>query len=397
MADDTKSSRKYDVPLYCAAWAFVDTAEASLDAAGGPTKERPKKSTVVFGGGGGEGAHGIKNKLIVASYDERANEISAEEAYLSSDDDPPFKIAVHPSGDGLVIAYSKSCKAYDLKRSADGKLSFSERALKALNGANELKFLTFSPDGSKLAAGGEDKRLQVFEWPAMEVLLDKADAHDSPLKDADFSLDGGLLATTADAGPCHVWDLPKGLAVARLASSPAGAAGKAAKSSAAGRLGLCRFHRNPENPTLLTTLIRGGKGLIVVWDTATWQLKREFRIHDEPISCLAISNNGSILATGTGGGDIAIIDARYMTVRQRTRGAHMVFVTAVEFSPDSRALLSVSGDSSARVTAVQPAKSFDDIMNEWALFFFFCFFLGGVVLIVFFIFTMYTMGKYAPD
>lgn len=40
----------------------------------------------------------------------------------------------------------------------------------------------------------------------------------------------------------------------------------------------------------------------------------------------------------------------------RVRGAHLVFVTAVTFSAESSALLSVSGDASARVTIARPAS-----------------------------------------
>jgi prolactin regulatory element-binding protein len=41
----------------------------------------------------------------------------------------------------------------------------------------------------------------------------------------------------------------------------------------------------------------------------------------------------------------------------RQRAAHLVFVTAVAFSPDSKAMLTVSGDASARVTLAAQERS----------------------------------------
>lgn len=41
----------------------------------------------------------------------------------------------------------------------------------------------------------------------------------------------------------------------------------------------------------------------------------------------------------------------------RQKGAHLVFVTAVAFSPQSNAVLSVSGDASARVTLAKVSSS----------------------------------------
>ena len=62
-AEFLKTSKKFGFPLFCGAWA----AEKS-NAAG----------VVILAGGGGEGRHGIKSKIILAQYDKKADDLSDE-------------------------------------------------------------------------------------------------------------------------------------------------------------------------------------------------------------------------------------------------------------------------------------------------------------------------------
>lgn len=80
------------------------------------------------------------------------------------------------------------------------------------------------------------------------------------------------------------------------------------------------------------------------------------------------------LAIGSSEGDISIINATTLSVHQKLKGAHMIFVTAMEFSPSGRALLSVSADYSARVTAVEAVQG-----EAWR---------GSLLLIVIFILSV---------
>lgn len=339
--DYLKSSRKFDVPLYCASWVPVPK-DVHID------KEDDKAATstpvsgplVVFGGGGGASKHGIKNHIIMASYSFADRELSEELYHRSTDEEPPFKLAVHPGGTDLIAAFDGGCKLFEVSVGSQEKLIPSDRKIDAFEKAAEQKFVVFSPDGTRVALGGEDRRLQVFDWPSMEVVLDVERAHKAPLKDADFSVDGSFLATSADSGPCHVWDLSKDTPIATL-DMPKGA-----------KIGLCRFSRDASKPFLFMSVVRGGDGWVAVWNTINWQKLGLKKVHGEAISAMAVSPNGNYLATGTSGGDVFFVEIQKMVVKKKVKGAHMVFVTALQFSPDSSALLSVSGDSSARVTPV---------------------------------------------
>lgn len=53
--------------------------------------------------------------------------------------------------------------------------------------------------------------------------------------------------------------------------------------------------------------------------------------------CLFFNAPGlSWMCSGSNGGDVYFVEVQKMTMKQRVKSAHMVFVTAVQFSPDSR-------------------------------------------------------------
>lgn len=352
--DYLKSSRKFDVPLFCGAWAPKKVKgrggaeKGDGEASDGPSAKNVGSDVgcVILAGGGGEGKHGVKNRIVVAQYSFSDAELLSSAYQKSTGEDAAFRLAVHPNGDAVLGAFSKTCKAFEWNPEEEEKLVESERKLGGLEveDGGEQKFVIFSPDGSRVASGREDGRLRVLDWPDMTPVLDVEKAHTSSLKDADFNLDGTLLATTADVGPCRVWDIAGESAVATLSIPEKG------------RLGLCRFSREESQPFLFATAVKGGKGYIVVWDSITWKLLGVKRVSDDPISALAVSPDSQFLATGSAAGDVGIVEVKTMKLVQVVKSAHMVFTTGVDFSPDSRFLLSVSGDSSARVTAVKSTK-----------------------------------------
>jgi WD40 repeat protein len=85
--------------------------------------------------------------------------------------------------------------------------------------------------------------------------------------------------------------------------------------------------------------------------TVDWKLKVLYPFSDLPFCSFC-----RYLAIGSSEGDISIVDAANLSVCQKLKRAHMIFVTSMEFSPNGRAILSVSADSSARVTAVEPVR-----------------------------------------
>ncbi|MCO5551889.1 hypothetical protein L7F22_005395 [Adiantum nelumboides] len=350
-------ARKYDLPLFCCGWATTTPSttqkeeKGEEDAEGKEGKSHESSfdtSFVILGGGGGDGGTGITNNLLLACFDHNTDTLSEAVHLLSTEDDPPYRMAVHPTGHGIVCSFTQSCRLFEMVRTNGSepdnmKLEPANKALTQLQEVGQQRSLVFSADGTRFAAGGDDGHLRVFEWPSLRLILDQPEAHRS-IRDVDFSLDSAFLASTGGSGPCRIWDLSTMATVASLSLDQAR------------DLGFCRFSRDGTNPLLFVAVKEGEKGSIAVWNTNNWRKVGVKKFQESPISAFAMSYDGKYLAIGSSEGDVSIVSVAKMTVHQRVKRAHMIFVTSMEFSRDCRALLSVSADSSARVTVIEEVK-----------------------------------------
>ncbi|GBG61213.1 hypothetical protein CBR_g19746 [Chara braunii] len=371
-------SRKYDVPLYCASWLGGKKGASALP-------ERQSRTAValsghaIFGGGGGSAKHGVRNGLVVAHYDVQSHFLSQEIQWISTGEDPPLRLVVHPQGQVLLVATTTGFSAFGIRYRRNGSMVFSAMETPAALRAelSEQKAMVFSGDGSCLALGGTDGRLLVFSWPAMDLLLDSCSSPPSPssstddpevglpIKDLDFSPDGSLVAMAQEGGPCRVWSVSKKKVVASLSPpAVASSSARAGSKNNRSRIGYCRFARRcgeegggggGKGSLLYTTLVSAGaaEGHVVAWSTKTWEIVKSRKVCQDPLSAFCVSGNGAWLAGGSCEGELIVVDAESLAVRWRDRKAHMVFVTAMEFSADSSVVLSVSADSIARCTEIR--------------------------------------------
>ncbi|KAI4313780.1 hypothetical protein L6164_026734 [Bauhinia variegata] len=357
--------KKYGVPLYSVAWVPPEVIRLQQnppsdevsgdDAKSDPPSEpevvkRPGEKYLAFAGGGGEGRSGIPNALLVAHFHVESNLLSDQPVRrLGTDSDLPYRMAVNPRGDGIICAMPNGCRWFEWDRNDSAeihKLSLkkSEKVLTQLEDVGQQLALAFNNDGTALATGGEDGNLRVFKWPSMEIIHNETRAH-STVKDLHFSSDGKLLASLGSAGPCRVWDLSSTMVLTSLPNE-----NREVFSS-------CRFSQNNSGTQVLYVAAMSDKGgSIVTWDTKTWERTGSKRILLDPISALNVTADGKFLACGTISGDIVVVNSTNMQIWTKIKNAHLGIVTALAFSPDSRALASASLDSSARVTIMEDKK-----------------------------------------
>ncbi|KAJ6431715.1 hypothetical protein OIU84_019070 [Salix udensis] len=126
---DSQSLQKYGVPLYSAAWLpykelrsnlpshddYVDSSKQQEQQQQEEEIPDPSASSheyyVILAGGGGEGSSGIPNAVLLSCFDFSSNSLSSEPvAKLGLGSQLPYRMAVHPSGDGVLCAFPNSCR-----------------------------------------------------------------------------------------------------------------------------------------------------------------------------------------------------------------------------------------------------------------------------------------------
>ncbi|EOY00980.1 hypothetical protein QUC31_014011 [Theobroma cacao] len=358
-SDTSSDLQKYGVPFYGAGWVPYDHIRSKLASQEKNEENEDKEPTqskddeistsqnyVVFSGGGGEGRSGIPNAIVVSHVDFASNSLSEQPVFkLGTDSDLPYRMTVHPRGDGIICALQQSCRLFEWEEPQDNEVQnlgvkVSEKVLTQLEDVGQQLALRFNSEGSILAVGGEDGSLRVFKWPSMEIILNEAQAHSS-VKDLDFSCDGKFLVSLG-SGLCRIWDVESSKVVASLAKGNDEV------------FAFCRFSKiNDKDPVLYIAAVTDHGGNVLTWNTTTWKRMRSNRVVREAISAFNVSADGKFLAVGTVGGDIFIINSSNMRAQMMVKKAHLGLVTALTFSHDSRALISASLDSSARVTLIK--------------------------------------------
>ncbi|KAG6765936.1 hypothetical protein POTOM_029997 [Populus tomentosa] len=461
---DPPALQKYGVPLYSAAWLPLQFRHEDHDSSKQHEQDKDREEIthasassyeyyVVLAGGGGEGRSGIPNAVLLSRFDFSSNSLSPQPvAKLNLGSDLPYRMVVHPGGDGLICALPNRCRDFhtpplvsfipptlapnplsmipdgmrneniklgpvmgmlwkvaqmalgkhnfivaqvqnmlstfkcrityssyvdvdlptddclkstllivilnvtaslalyfewdEVEDNEDHKLGLksSEKVLTQLEDVGQQLALVFNSDSSVLAVGGEDGNLRVFKWPSMEIIFNEAQAHAS-LKDLCFSPDGKFLVSLGGRGPGRVWDVTSSMAVASLSKENDEI------------FAFCRFSQISDQTQVLYVAAITDKGSsIVTWNASSWKRVSSKHVFREPVSSFNISPDGKFLAIGTAQGDVMLINSTNMCIQTMIKKAHLGIVTALTFSHDSRALVSASMDSSARVTLVEDKK-----------------------------------------
>ncbi len=299
------------------------------------------------GGGGGSVASGVPNMWAVFQWMPTSD--SLKKVALSSNGPAIVTNGViSPSLTHVAVGRGRNVALIELEDEKRAIEVETEPADKEGDEA-EQKACCFSRNGKKLLCGGTSGRITVLDVSSLAVLfVDKtaegpvtrlcSSPHDdlvaalTPTCVRVFSLAAdGSLAVVARHEVAGLTGLRgaqlRGLAFAGTSSAPVIAVGAVSR---------------PEKRSQI----------VLVGGARYEEVARPVNTGNEPQTCLCSSQDGSLLATGTAEGSVAVYSVKgSMRLVMMTR-PHSFFVSGVCFSPDGTHVLSVSGDRSLLVQLV---------------------------------------------
>ncbi|MBX3460716.1 MAG: protein kinase [Planctomycetes bacterium] len=259
---------------------------------------------------------------------ERLGEFRGEERRIVS-------LAV--SADGEVLVAGSVDHPTTLYQTADGAV------IRKINGHfSTTAAVAFHADGKRLLSCGDDSQLRLW-WLEDGTELRRFHTDDSPTRAMAFSPNGRLLATAPSYGGLRVWDARSGR----------------------------HFFFHETFPEIKAMVFVPGTALLCMGCVDTNIYRYDFvadedlpalKGHTGPIASMAVSPDGTLLASGSWDRTVRIWDLktgeckRVIEAHQIPEGSHAVAVTALIFAPSGKLVASGGGDRMMYIWSLETGK-----------------------------------------
>ena len=236
----------------------------------------------------------------------------------------------------ILLALQAIATTYQADRSVEPQAEdalhravLSSRAILALSGHTlSLSAAQYSPDGTRIATGGQDGVAKIWDAATGKLLIALQDAGPGDaVNGLAYSPDGTRVATANDDGTVKVWEAATGREIITLTGHTSY---------------VIKVAYSKDGTHLAAS---SGDGTVIVWDAGSGKVL--LRIPHGG-GAVAFSPDGTHFAMSLDDNAVSIQDASTGN-EVRTLSGHTAAVNAIVFSPDGRRLASVSDDSTARV------------------------------------------------
>ena len=236
---------------------------------------------------------------------------------------------------------------------------------------DSVNSVAFSPDGARIASGGWDSRVIVWDSRTGERLL-TLNGHKHRVFSVSFSPDGSRIVSGARDNSVRVWDAYTGLQLLCLTGhaervygvsfSPDGSRIVSASKDQTLRLWdarngehICCLEGHEEyvdgvafSPDGLHIVSGSGDNSVRVWDAGTGQQHLCITGHEHYVTGVSYSPDGSRIVSGSWDKTVRVWDAETGDQILCITG-HEDYVTRVAYSPDGIHIVSGSNDKTVRV------------------------------------------------
>jgi len=213
------------------------------------------------------------------------------------------------------------------------------------------KVIRLSLNGKFMATGGDDGHLRVWSFPDMTKVHDFT-THDKEIDDIDFSSDSAKICSISKDKRAIIWDVKKGKKHAELGwDCPGGVKYLYKRVKFACVEGDLKKYKvftisNPVGSSKAPAFLHR-------WNTQTYTVEGKVASYGNAYSSLAVSDNGTFVATGTmSEGMVDIYTSFNLSKVKRVKGAHSTFITGLEFLPTGEESAACRGFHEASVVSI---------------------------------------------